>query len=213
MSHCNSSSWYSQLPWVLLSLQTTSKEGLDLSAAKVVYGDLLVIPGEFLHDSNPSPDIIKLWTIVRKSASDHPSYKSTNNTFIPKDLHTATHRTNAVQPPLTQPYAGPYRVIHSKQKAFLTDIRSTTDWVAIDRLKPERHYPSNPVSKGSTPSATPWSTLRLPVPLPPYCRTGSKWYDLFAKGSANVWGSVMMYPSAEEHLLNGCVRFEEGDAC
>ncbi|XP_066949356.1 uncharacterized protein [Macrobrachium rosenbergii] len=36
MSRCNPSTWYSQLPWVLLSLWITPKEGLDLSAAEMV---------------------------------------------------------------------------------------------------------------------------------------------------------------------------------
>ncbi|XP_066943539.1 uncharacterized protein [Macrobrachium rosenbergii] len=55
------------------------------------------------------------------------------------DLHTGTLvfiRTDAVRPPLTQPYVGPYRVIDHKQKAFLIDIHGTTDWVAIDCLEP-----------------------------------------------------------------------------
>ncbi|XP_066987478.1 uncharacterized protein [Macrobrachium rosenbergii] len=99
MSCCNSSTWYLQLPWVLLALWTTPKEGFYLSAAEMVYGNPLVIPGEFFPDNNPSPDIFRLRTIVGKFAPDRPSYKPTNNTFIPKDLHTATHvfnRTDAV---------------------------------------------------------------------------------------------------------------------
>ncbi|XP_066985948.1 uncharacterized protein [Macrobrachium rosenbergii] len=91
MSCCNSSTWYLQLPRVLLGLWTTPKEGLDLSAAKMVCGDPLEIPGKFFSDNNPSPDIIRLRTIVGKFAPDRPSYKPTNKTFIPKDLHTATH--------------------------------------------------------------------------------------------------------------------------
>ncbi|XP_064115182.1 uncharacterized protein LOC135221306 [Macrobrachium nipponense] len=56
MSRCNSSNWYSQLHWVLgLQVQTTPKESFDLSAAEMVYGDPLVIPGKFLHDDNTSP--------------------------------------------------------------------------------------------------------------------------------------------------------------
>ncbi|XP_066978974.1 uncharacterized protein [Macrobrachium rosenbergii] len=86
MSRCSSSTWYSQLPWVLLGLQTTPKEGLDLSAAKMVYGGPLVIPGEFFPNNNTSLIIIRLRTIVRKFAPDCPSYKPNDKTFIPKDL-------------------------------------------------------------------------------------------------------------------------------
>ncbi|XP_066947134.1 uncharacterized protein [Macrobrachium rosenbergii] len=90
MSRCNSLTWYLQLPWVLLGLQTTPKESLDLSAAEMVYGDPLMIPGEFFPVNNTSPDIIRLQTIVGKFASDCPPYKPDDKTFIPKDLHTAT---------------------------------------------------------------------------------------------------------------------------
>ncbi|XP_066978984.1 uncharacterized protein [Macrobrachium rosenbergii] len=103
ISCCNSSTWYLQLPWVLLSLRCTPKEVLDLSASEMVYGNSLVIPGEFFPSNNPSPDIIRLWTIIGKFAPDCPSHKPTNNTFSPKDLHTTTHvfiRTDTVQPPV-----------------------------------------------------------------------------------------------------------------
>ncbi|XP_066964242.1 uncharacterized protein [Macrobrachium rosenbergii] len=112
MPCCNSSTWYSQLPWVLLSLQTTPKEGPDLSAVEMVYGDPLVIPGKFFPNNNPSPDIIRLWTIVGKFAPDCPSYKPTNNTFIPKDLRTATRvhqkrcHSTAFNPALHGPLPG-----------------------------------------------------------------------------------------------------------
>ncbi|XP_066977889.1 uncharacterized protein [Macrobrachium rosenbergii] len=99
MSLCNSSTWYSQLPWALLGLWTTPKEGLDLLVAEMVYGDPLVIPGKFFPDNNPSSNTIRLRTIVGKFTSDRPSYKPTNKTFIPKDLHTATNvfiRTDAI---------------------------------------------------------------------------------------------------------------------
>ncbi|XP_064077936.1 uncharacterized protein LOC135195569 [Macrobrachium nipponense] len=55
MSCCNSLTWYSQLPWVLLGLQATSKEGIDLSAPKMVYGDPLVIPGYSSSIITPHP--------------------------------------------------------------------------------------------------------------------------------------------------------------
>ncbi|XP_066971762.1 uncharacterized protein [Macrobrachium rosenbergii] len=133
------------LPWVLLSLQTTSKEGLDLSAAEMVYSNPLVIPGEFFPNINTPSGIIRLQTIIGKFAPDHPFYKPNDKTFIPKDLHTAMHvfiRTDAIRPPLTQPYTGPYWAVDHKQKAFLIDIHGRTDWVAINHLKPA-YLPGN----------------------------------------------------------------------
>ena len=44
---CSSYDWHSQLPWVLLGLRTMPKDGLTHSAAEMVYGQPLVVPGEF----------------------------------------------------------------------------------------------------------------------------------------------------------------------
>ncbi|XP_066947109.1 uncharacterized protein [Macrobrachium rosenbergii] len=131
MSCCNSSTWYSQLPLVHLGLQTTPKESLDLSAAEMVYGDRLMIPGEFptTSDSGPSSENLPLTT--------HP-ISQTTRPLSPR-IYILQHvfiRTDAIRTPLTQPYMGPYRVIIHKQKAFLIDICGTIDWVAIDHLKP-----------------------------------------------------------------------------
>ncbi|XP_066974309.1 uncharacterized protein YagA-like [Macrobrachium rosenbergii] len=71
MPCCNFLTWYSQLPRVLLGLRTTPKEGLDLSAAEMVYGNPLVIPAKFFSDNNTSPDIIRLRTIIGKFAHEN----------------------------------------------------------------------------------------------------------------------------------------------
>ncbi|XP_037774983.1 uncharacterized protein LOC119572013 [Penaeus monodon] len=57
MSRCSNIMWFSQLPWVL-GLRTTPKEGLDVSSVELVFGDPLVVPGEFpvLHPAMTSPD-------------------------------------------------------------------------------------------------------------------------------------------------------------
>ncbi|XP_066941081.1 uncharacterized protein [Macrobrachium rosenbergii] len=99
MSHCNSLTWYPQLPWVLLGLRTTPKGSLDLTAAEMVYAAPLVIPCEFFTDNNTSPDIVRLHTIVGKFAPTCPSHKPNDKTCIPKDQHITTLvfiRTNAV---------------------------------------------------------------------------------------------------------------------
>ena len=46
-ARCSGSDWHTQLPWVLLGLRTMPKDGLIYSAAEMVYGQPLVVPGEF----------------------------------------------------------------------------------------------------------------------------------------------------------------------
>ncbi|XP_068245238.1 uncharacterized protein [Palaemon carinicauda] len=43
MSCCNDSNWFTQLPWILLGLRTTPKDGLDFSTAEMVYGNPLLV--------------------------------------------------------------------------------------------------------------------------------------------------------------------------
>ena len=65
---CNDSFWFHQPPWVLLRLRTTTKEGLNVSAAEMVYGDPLVVPAEFFPAMSPPADLCCLWQIVEKFA-------------------------------------------------------------------------------------------------------------------------------------------------
>ncbi|KAK4327550.1 hypothetical protein Pmani_001957 [Petrolisthes manimaculis] len=58
MSRCSNSTWFAQLPWVLLGLRTAPKKGLEVSPAEMVYGDPLVIPGEFFPEAPHNDDIV-----------------------------------------------------------------------------------------------------------------------------------------------------------
>ncbi|KAK3874725.1 hypothetical protein Pcinc_020359 [Petrolisthes cinctipes] len=118
MSRCNNSTWSSQLPWVLLSLRTTPK-GLDASPAEMVFGEPLVVPGEFFPDAPSNNDISRLRNIVGKLAPCKQTYKPPDHCYIPRDLHSTKHvflRTDAQTPPLMPPYSGPYEVIERRKK-------------------------------------------------------------------------------------------------
>lgn len=139
MSRCRSTTWSSQLPWVLLGLRTAPKEGLGVSSAEMVYGDALVVPGEFFPDASSCDDLARLRRIVGKFAPFKQTYRAPSHRYIPRDLHTTKYvflRTDASKPPLTPPYTGPYEVIARKEKTFLLRIKGADDWVSIDRLKP-----------------------------------------------------------------------------
>ena len=45
-------------------------------------------------------------------------------------------RQDQVQPPLSRPYRGPYRVLDRQQDYFILEINGTPDSVSITRLKP-----------------------------------------------------------------------------
>lgn len=128
-----------QLNVVLLGLRTTPKEGLEVSPAEMVYGDPLVVPGEFFPEAPHNEDIVRLRRIVGKFAPCKQSYKAPKQHYIPQHLQRTKYvfiRTDTHKPPLTPAYSGPYEVIERKEKTFLLRIRGTDDWVSVDRLKP-----------------------------------------------------------------------------
>ena len=45
--------WVEELPWVLLGIRTAPKEDLGSSTAKLVYGSLLTVPGDFIPNGQP----------------------------------------------------------------------------------------------------------------------------------------------------------------
>ena len=51
---CPKSSWMAVLPLVLLGIRTALKEDLSSTAAEMVYGTTLRLPGEFFSPSSPS---------------------------------------------------------------------------------------------------------------------------------------------------------------
>ncbi|KAK3881459.1 hypothetical protein Pcinc_014115 [Petrolisthes cinctipes] len=130
MSRCNNSTWSSQLPWVLLGLRTTPKEGLDASPAEMVFGEPLVVPGEFFPDAQSNNDISRLRNIVGKLAPCKQTYKPPDHCYIPRDLHSTKHvflRTDAQTPPLTPPYSGPYEVIERRKKNRFSALETRND--------------------------------------------------------------------------------------
>ena len=138
MAKCNDNDWTTNLPWILLGLRTTPKEGSNTTAAETTYGDNLQVPGNFF----ATPGNTKIQDIrheVKKYVPCRPSYKNTRKTYLPPDLHKASHvflRIDTQKAPLTPPYIGPYQVQQRQQKVYQITIRGKPEWVSIDRLKP-----------------------------------------------------------------------------
>ena len=140
-ARCSGSDWHTQLPWVLLGLRTMPKEGLNHSAAEMVYGQPLVVPGEFFpYDSTADQTQIDiLRRTVRELAPCRPSKLNNTTSYIPADLSTCEYvfiREDAHKPPLSKPYRGPFRVLARTDKSYRVQLDNREDWISIDRLKP-----------------------------------------------------------------------------
>ena len=117
------------------------KDGLNHSSAEMVYGQPLVVPGEFFpYDSTADQSHAEsLRRIVRDLAPCRPSKQHQHTTtYVSAELKSSDYafiREDAHKPPLSNPYRGPYRVLEEQTRANAYSW-TTEDWISIDRLKP-----------------------------------------------------------------------------
>lgn len=140
----NDSSWLEALPMVLLGVRSAIKEDINTSAAELVYGEPLRLPGEMLAvGDDRSLDVTSMVDRLRSHmaqlrpapASRHGSPR----TFVHKDLATCSHmflRDDTVRPSLAPPYLGPYQVIERRGKVVVLRVGKKDVTVTIDRVKP-----------------------------------------------------------------------------
>lgn len=138
------SDWVRVLPVVLLGLRNCLKEDIGTSAAELVYGTTLRLPGEYFIDEEPSQDpqifLEHLRQIMRKIRPQQTTHHHKARIFTPRTLYTCTHvfvRVDAVRKPLDQPYEGPYEVVRRLNDfCFRINVRGTHHDISVDRLKP-----------------------------------------------------------------------------
>ncbi|XP_066964234.1 uncharacterized protein [Macrobrachium rosenbergii] len=158
MAHCTAEDWKHQLPWVLLGLRTAPRADGTPSAAEKTYGEPLVVPGELVTEDRHTPSLQRLRDMVGKFAPCKRTYTGRPAPFTSPGLSSATHvfvRVDAVRPPLTRPYRGPFRVLERNSKAFLLALPGRNDWVSVDRLKPAFLEESTGVTAAPSPPSCP----------------------------------------------------------
>lgn len=141
----NTINWSEELPLVLLGVRTAFKEDLNCSAAELVYGQTLRVPGDFFVASNQNQPldltsyVDKLRSYMQNLIPTDTRSHCQNNIYIPKDLLDCDYvfvRVDKVRPTLTAPYDGPYKVLKRLRKYFIIDIKGKNNSISIDRLKP-----------------------------------------------------------------------------
>ena len=118
---------------------------MQCSAAELVYGTSLRLPGEFFHHDvsdtivEPTTLLTRLETTMRELRPVPVREQSQHNAYVSKDLASCTHvfmRNDAVRKPLQQPYNGPFRVLERTDKYFTLELNGRKDKVSLDRLRP-----------------------------------------------------------------------------
>lgn len=155
----DSKHWYFRLPLILLGLRTSYKEDMKCSAADLVYGQGLRLPGEFFDAPQANIDRTDFAEILHHVFDElrptETKHHTKRNIFISKSLRDCTHvfvRIDAVKKPLQRPYEGPYEVLKKYEKFMDVNIRGKSHRISIDRLKPAHMFndpddESQPASK------------------------------------------------------------------
>ncbi|KFD66947.1 hypothetical protein M514_20813 [Trichuris suis] len=139
-------SWLQSLPLVLLGIRSAYGDHLKSSAAELVYGEPLRLPGEFLSPSSytnrseePTDLVARLRQQLSRLRPVPASRHSVPTTFVCKDLDTCSHvflREGVTHDALQPPYSGPHLVVRKDDKTYTVRIRGKDTRVSIDRIKP-----------------------------------------------------------------------------
>ena len=157
--------WYYNLPIVMLVLHTTIKEELHCSPAELVLGQDLRLPGEFKIDNKSSVlqrNVIfqNLKKFIQELKPIPPKVHKEVHSYLDKNLQHCKFvlvRNDALQPPLSLRFSGPFEVIKRYDKYFILKDSKTGNEksISIDRLKayhssPEQVIPAQSDDESST---------------------------------------------------------------
>ena len=178
MARSSSPDWMTHLPFVLLGIRSSVREDSSSSPAELLYGDVLRLPGQMLPGAPPCSSDLRLSSEFVRDLKDKMSrsiqmpvlYHGHRHSHIPADLLSAEQvfvRVDAVKPPLTRPYEGPYTVLSksANSKTFTVDRMGRSWVVSIDRLKPAFSFSTeNPTQARDDDADT--SVLESAFPVP-----------------------------------------------
>jgi cleavage and polyadenylation specificity factor subunit 1 len=141
-SRCTDNKWVDELPLVLLGLRSAVNVH-GFSAAQMVYGSELVLPGTFF--APPEADLADAPAFVAKLFDSVARFKAPKRTYhkegyVPKELKTSefvwVKDSRQHIGSLQRPYRGPFKVISTTDKTATLLINGKEDVVSLDRLKP-----------------------------------------------------------------------------
>jgi len=150
--------WPQHLPWVLLGIRNAPKEDSGRSAAEMVFGTTLALPGQLTAEEElPVADILESIRTAEPIPTRHSNWVPP--TEPPRHLRQATMvyiRRGGQLPPLTPPYTGPYQVLEKGPKYFKLKLGDREVNITVDRLKPhqgaEPAVPAAPARRGRPPA-------------------------------------------------------------
>ena len=143
----SSNTWLLDLPLVLLGIRSSLKVDQKCSAAELVYGNTLRLPGDFFLSSTAVPTTVpdplsyveRLRSTMSRLTATPPRHPSKSPPRVPTNLSACTHvfiRQDAIRRSLQQPYNGPFPITQRQPKYFIVQVNGKPQSISIDRLKP-----------------------------------------------------------------------------
>jgi cleavage and polyadenylation specificity factor subunit 1 len=132
------SDWPDHLPWVLLGMRVSPRELSGLSAAELVYGTPLTLPGVFAAGTEAPPEYFTQLFLSRLSSFspiNRPPPPTSRDSLL-RNAQFVYIRSPPAAPSLAPAYRGPYRVLEAGSKSFRVLIGGRADTISVDRLKP-----------------------------------------------------------------------------
>ena len=113
-SHSAELGWIKSLPLVLLGIRSALKEDIGCTAAELVYGTTLRLPGSYFVGTSPTLPPVSEYVQQLKSTMSSlraaPPRPASRVVYVSPDLHTSQFvfvRTDAIRKLLQPPYKGP----------------------------------------------------------------------------------------------------------
>jgi hypothetical protein len=142
MAHEDDPAWTDHLPWALLGMRISYKADLDTSAAELVYGQPLTVPGEFVTDFFHQPVPVVLQQLRERVGDLRPVPHARHGVQVervPAALGKSSHvfiRVDKHRKPLQKPYEGPFKVIEHGSKTVKVQRGTKVEDITVNRLKP-----------------------------------------------------------------------------
>ncbi|GFT99397.1 transposon Tf2-11 polyprotein [Trichonephila clavipes] len=138
------SKWSEIIPIVLLGMRSAVKKDINTTCAELIYGTTLRLPSDLFSTDKITTTCNQTYVsfLREKMKALQPiptSAHSNSSMFVPTKLKSCSHvflRIDNVQPPLSQNYTGPHKVIRRTDKVFTILINGKRKTVSIDRVKP-----------------------------------------------------------------------------
>uniref|UniRef100_A0A5S6Q436 RNA-directed DNA polymerase n=1 Tax=Trichuris muris TaxID=70415 RepID=A0A5S6Q436_TRIMR len=125
--------WADALPLVLMGMRASLKPDIGRSAAELLFGETLRLPGQFFDRNTEMPhsqfarNLQRVIAKLRPTQTEWHQPAAGRPVFISSSMRTATHvfvRIDAHRTPLRPPYNGPYKVLERGPKSFLLETEA-----------------------------------------------------------------------------------------